>query len=250
LYRFAPDSAWVTPRHARLYVFSNNNPLRYVDPDGRDVVAGAMTGGEIGSVGGPVGTVAGAIIGATIGLIAASVLIPDESPSQRFNEEIARRAAEQKGPPPPLEPPPPSFNMGPVAGALIGGVIGTILSSGTGTGTGPGIGTGTGTDTGSGSGSADPQGSGSGAGSGSASEDGDDLEPYRDPPRHWPKDRPWPPPGMRHPLPKATAKIKPKQLPWSGGNNAATETRKKPAYADGDGKVKDHEESEWMRRQQ
>ncbi|MGJ0492828.1 toxin TcdB middle/N-terminal domain-containing protein [Methylobacter sp.] len=35
LYRFAPDSAWITPRRALLYTFDINNPLRYVDPDGR-----------------------------------------------------------------------------------------------------------------------------------------------------------------------------------------------------------------------
>ncbi len=35
LYRFAPDLA-NAPRHANLYTFSLNNPLRYLDPDGRD----------------------------------------------------------------------------------------------------------------------------------------------------------------------------------------------------------------------
>lgn len=38
LYRFAPDSAWKTPRHANSYAFDGNNPLRYIDPDGRSVV--------------------------------------------------------------------------------------------------------------------------------------------------------------------------------------------------------------------
>jgi RHS repeat-associated protein len=36
LYRFAPDSAWTEPQRANLYAFSLNNPLRYLDPDGRN----------------------------------------------------------------------------------------------------------------------------------------------------------------------------------------------------------------------
>jgi RHS repeat-associated protein len=36
LYRFVPDLAWDEPRRANLYSFSLNNPLRYIDPDGRD----------------------------------------------------------------------------------------------------------------------------------------------------------------------------------------------------------------------
>ncbi len=38
-YRFAPDLAYGEPRRAGLYTFSLNNPLRYVDPDGRDSTA-------------------------------------------------------------------------------------------------------------------------------------------------------------------------------------------------------------------
>ena len=37
-YRFAPDAAWTEPRRANLYVFSGGNALRYLDPDGRDVI--------------------------------------------------------------------------------------------------------------------------------------------------------------------------------------------------------------------
>lgn len=37
LYRFAPDTAWTQPRRADLYVSDLNNPLRYLDPDGRSV---------------------------------------------------------------------------------------------------------------------------------------------------------------------------------------------------------------------
>jgi RHS repeat-associated protein len=36
LYRLAPDLAWDEPRRASHYTFSLNNPLRYIDPDGRD----------------------------------------------------------------------------------------------------------------------------------------------------------------------------------------------------------------------
>ena len=35
---FAKESAGVEPRRANLYAFDMNNPLRYLDPDGRDVV--------------------------------------------------------------------------------------------------------------------------------------------------------------------------------------------------------------------
>lgn len=38
LYRFAPDSAWSSPRRALCYSFSGQNPLRYLDPDGRSFV--------------------------------------------------------------------------------------------------------------------------------------------------------------------------------------------------------------------
>src|SRR5690606_34895145 len=42
LYRFAPDLAYDEPRRMNLYAFSLQNPVRYVDPDGRAVVAGAV----------------------------------------------------------------------------------------------------------------------------------------------------------------------------------------------------------------
>lgn len=35
LYRLAPDAAWSEYRRANLYVFTLQNPLRYIDPDGR-----------------------------------------------------------------------------------------------------------------------------------------------------------------------------------------------------------------------
>lgn len=40
LFRFVPDAAWASPRFANLYTFSLNNPLKYVDPDGRSPYPG------------------------------------------------------------------------------------------------------------------------------------------------------------------------------------------------------------------
>jgi RHS repeat-associated protein len=42
LFRFAPDAAGRTPRRASEYEFSLNNPLRYIDPDGRDTSSASM----------------------------------------------------------------------------------------------------------------------------------------------------------------------------------------------------------------
>ena len=36
LYRFAPDARWSAPRRGNVYEFSLENPLRFIDPDGRD----------------------------------------------------------------------------------------------------------------------------------------------------------------------------------------------------------------------
>ncbi len=38
LYRWAPDSAWREPRRASLYAFCTQNPVRFLDPDGRDIL--------------------------------------------------------------------------------------------------------------------------------------------------------------------------------------------------------------------
>ena len=40
LYRVAPDLAYDEPRRMSLYAFSLNNPVRYLDPDGRDAKTG------------------------------------------------------------------------------------------------------------------------------------------------------------------------------------------------------------------
>ena len=35
LYRFLPDAAWASPRRSLLMTYNLNNPLKYMDPDGR-----------------------------------------------------------------------------------------------------------------------------------------------------------------------------------------------------------------------
>ena len=45
LYRFVPDAAWESPRKANLYQFVLANPLRYLDPDGRQVHPQQFYGG-------------------------------------------------------------------------------------------------------------------------------------------------------------------------------------------------------------
>ncbi len=42
-YRFTPDAAWGSPRRGNLYSFTGGNPLRYLDPDGKDVYFVIMT---------------------------------------------------------------------------------------------------------------------------------------------------------------------------------------------------------------
>ncbi|MDX2092605.1 MAG: RHS repeat-associated core domain-containing protein, partial [Kofleriaceae bacterium] len=50
LFRFAPDAAWTKPRQGLLYTANLNNPLRYVDPDGRQPYLGGMGDPGIGAV--------------------------------------------------------------------------------------------------------------------------------------------------------------------------------------------------------
>lgn len=68
LYRFAPESASTEPRKAALYVTSLSNPLRYVDPDGRQVAPaeimrwGLDTMNQMGQSGGAPGRTAGTVL--------------------------------------------------------------------------------------------------------------------------------------------------------------------------------------------
>ncbi len=76
MYRFVPDAAWAEPRRGSLYLFAAGNPLRYLDPDGRDpLLAGAgAAGGGIGlAVGGPPGALIGVAVGTVVGTIIAGV---------------------------------------------------------------------------------------------------------------------------------------------------------------------------------
>jgi RHS repeat-associated protein len=47
LYRFAPDFNPLEPQRANLYAFTNNNPVRYMDADGRDWME-SLCGGAVG----------------------------------------------------------------------------------------------------------------------------------------------------------------------------------------------------------
>ncbi len=44
LFRFAPDAAWDRPRNTLLYTNDLNDPLRYIDPDGRAPFIATITG--------------------------------------------------------------------------------------------------------------------------------------------------------------------------------------------------------------
>jgi RHS repeat-associated protein len=63
LYRFVPDADLFDPRRAGLYHFNLNNPVRNLDPDGRDTT---VAGCAIGAAAGPGGCAVGAAIGTGI----------------------------------------------------------------------------------------------------------------------------------------------------------------------------------------
>jgi hypothetical protein len=96
-YRFEPDAAWDQPRRANLYAFEGQNPLRYIDADGRDfadVLARIGTGiSEAGAIAGAIGT--GVVGGAVVGVYCAfNCGSGDESP-----ERMDPTAADRGGPP-------------------------------------------------------------------------------------------------------------------------------------------------------
>lgn len=97
LYRFAPDAAWDTPRHANLYTMTLNNPLRYIDPDGREtltmggffVAVAEKTAEAVGlSTLGTVGVIASVAVGLAAAAYAASLAAPD-SPGISVKHEAA-----------------------------------------------------------------------------------------------------------------------------------------------------------------
>lgn len=81
LFRFRPEARWGQPRMGNLYTYVANNPLRYIDPDGRLaegwLVAagdGLSAGIEVGEKTVPAGAETGGPVGAAVGVGAAVVV--------------------------------------------------------------------------------------------------------------------------------------------------------------------------------
>lgn len=89
LFRFSPDSAYSDPRLSNLYSFSKNNPIRYLDPDGRKPLAAhiaetlsnpiVVQAAQNASRGGPAGRGAAAAITAIAIGSAVAASFADES---------------------------------------------------------------------------------------------------------------------------------------------------------------------------
>ena len=81
LYRFEPDAAWGFPRDANLYSANRNNPVRYVDPDGRA----------------PLPLVASKVVGDSMTTVAVEVTNQSARDVVNHLEHAAQKAADDKG---------------------------------------------------------------------------------------------------------------------------------------------------------
>jgi len=87
LYRFSPDASSTEPRGAALYAMTLNNPLRYLDPDGRmpggEAIMqwGIQTGNQIGqNTGGAAGRALAFTVIAVVAVAAGAVYLKDSGP--------------------------------------------------------------------------------------------------------------------------------------------------------------------------
>jgi RHS repeat-associated protein len=111
LYRFAPDAAWTQPRQAALYTNDLNNPLKYSDPDGRQVVA-------LRPPLAPPTSIPAAVY--DVGVIAVVVIVyiysgPDPEPTAPPSSSLPPVQPQTVGPTvstSPQEPPPPAGDEG------------------------------------------------------------------------------------------------------------------------------------------
>ena len=76
------------------YAYANNSPYKFVDPDGRNPIAGALTGCSISGPACPVGALIGGVIGSTI---TAGVLAVAASNNKAKSETASNSAANGDG---------------------------------------------------------------------------------------------------------------------------------------------------------
>ncbi|WP_272944636.1 RHS repeat domain-containing protein [Snodgrassella communis] len=71
------------------YVYAKNQPLKLIDPKGKNPLAGAVSGGAVsgGAVGGPPGALVGAIVGTVLGIGMGAYWMAKSAESERENAE-------------------------------------------------------------------------------------------------------------------------------------------------------------------